>query len=254
MSTSPSVKKLSTVGCTGYSSTKPASAGKEFQSSGQRDAAQWDRAGSILQTVCVPECQRQPWVSCTPRAPGTWKMGIVRVTVWGHMAMSLLLPCALTWSLTPAALCPPPHPLLHQAETKLCHMFCVQFCVHPARPASHSPASTTLSLVTAEQEVNRCHLWEKINTSETQHPWQNGPALSWTDSQGGRAAREPQHRWFPLKSQKNTVCYSLQKPHSVNLLGTPALLWEFYSICWTPALFVPESPAGTGPRISLKKN
>lgn len=218
--TSHSFKKLSAVGCTGYSSTKPASAGKEFKSSGQkkkRCSTAQDRAGSLSQTVCVPACQRQPVSQLHALcSPGTWDTALIRVTLWGPQ------PCHCSCPVHPQKLPwdPPLSPAAPDKETAP-HVLCSHSLAQPGPPCHLSLA----------EQMNRCHLWEKTSRAgRHSSPGKMAQPCSWTDSQGGRAAREPQHQ-FPLNSQENTVFHVLQKPHLINLLCTPALWWEFYSIC-----------------------
>lgn len=167
------------------------------------------------------ECQHaniSPWVSHTP-----WHVAHShdQSDSVGTTAMSLFLPCAHTAApaASSAALGSPPQPLLHQAQTK-------KAAPHILYPYSLAQTVPRCHLSLAEQ-MNRCHLWEKMSRAgRHSSPDKMAQPCSWTESQGGRAAREPQHQ-FPPNSQKNTVCYVLQKPHLINLLCTPALWWEF---------------------------
>lgn len=168
-----------------------------------------------------------PWVSCMPCAPWhTEKQPLSERPCGDHSDATD--PGAR--SLAPAAPCSLPHPLLHKADTKKVAPR-ILYSSQPVQPRAAEPVPRCrLSL--AEQEVKWRHLRGKIN-GEVSHsiPEKMAQPWSWRHSHGGEAAREPQHQWFPPNSQKNRVCYILQKPHLTNLLCTPALLWEFYSIC-----------------------
>lgn len=208
------------MGCTGYSSTKPASAGKEFKNSGQKDAAQQDRAGSLLQTVWVLACLHQPvsqlHALCSP-ARGAQPWSEWQPGDHSHVTAPALCTSSSPRSCSRFPLSAPTAP----GTKKLHHAFC-------ALSAWHSQCHGVT-----------CHLqsrwtnaiWEKMSRAgRHSSPDKMAQPCSWTESQGGRAAREPQHQ-FPLNSQKSRVCYVLQKPHLINLLCTPALWWEFYSVC-----------------------